>query len=131
MQIHAIRLTPGQDLKLALSAYAVEHAIAAAWIITCVGSLTEYHLRFANQQQGTVKTGFFEILSLSGTLSIHGSHLHTAVADSEGRVTGGHLLEGCRIYTTAEIVIGESSELVFRREDDVVTGWKELVISLK
>ena len=88
----------------------------------------QYHLRFANQSEGSQSQGHFEIVSLTGTLSINGSHLHMSVSDSTGRTFGGHLLEGNLVYTTAEIVIGTSHELLFTREYDGTTEWKELQI---
>jgi len=97
-------------------------------MITCVGSLTHYNIRFANQQTGTSDKGYFEILSLCGTLSVSGAHLHISIADMEGKTIGGHLLDGCTIYTTAEIVIGESKDLIFTRENDDITQWKELQV---
>ncbi len=128
---HVIRLKPGQDLKKELQAFAEKNELDAAWIITCAGSLTRYHIRFANQQQGVVAEGHFEMVSLTGTLSRNGSHIHISVSDSTGHTTGGHLLEGNIIYTTAEIVIGSSDELVFKREKDGTTRWEELVIRKK
>ena len=44
---------------------------------------------------------------------------------------GGHLLEGNRVYTTAEIVIGESTGRRFLRKDDGSTGYKELSVENK
>jgi hypothetical protein len=70
----------------------------------------------------------WEILSLNGTVSISGLHLHLAVADSEGRTYGGHLLNGSTIRTTAEIVINELQGTRFLREPDTATGFRELVI---
>ena len=35
------------------------------------------------------------------------------------------------VYTTAEIVIGESRELVFTREKDGTTPWEELQVRKK
>jgi len=67
-------------------------------------------------------------VALNGTLSMHGSHLHLAIADKTGRMLGGHLTEGCIIYTTAEIVIGESPHLTFVRTPDAQTGFLELEI---
>jgi predicted DNA-binding protein with PD1-like motif len=125
---HAIRLKPGQDLNIAIREFVIHNNIRAGWVLACVGSLTEYRLRFANQANANTQKGFFEIISLSGTLSKNGSHLHISVGDDFGRVTGGHLLDGCTIYTTAEIIIGESLNLIFTRETDATTGWKELQI---
>ncbi len=128
---YAIRLKPGQDLYAELQKFVNENNIQAGWIATCAGSLTDYKIRFANQEEGSVGKGHFEIVSLSGTLSVQGSHIHIAISDGAGKTTGGHLLEGCKIYTTAEIVIRETMEFVFTRENDGSTPWKELQIKRK
>jgi len=96
-----------------------------------VGSLTDYNIRFANQQEGSRASGHFEIVSLTGTVSVNGSHLHISISDSTGKTIGGHLMEGCKIYTTAEIVIGISSAYEFKREKDDTSPWKELQIKEK
>ncbi len=127
-RVHAFRLKPGDDLLSEIQRHVDEAQIEAGWIATCVGSLTDWTLRFADQSAGASGTGRFEILSLSGTVSKHGSHLHLAIADSAGNTIGGHLLRGCRVYTTAEIVIAESTELEFTRANDGTTPWKELQI---
>jgi uncharacterized protein len=131
MKTHVIRLKPGQDLKAEIEALATREKIEAGWTVTCVGSLTEYNLRFANQESGTQKQGHFEIVSLVGTVSTNGSHLHLSVSDSTGATTGGHLLAGCKVYTTAEIVIQQHPDLIFTREVDGSTPWAELQIKPK
>ena len=73
--------------------------------------------------------GPLEIVSLVGTLSPDGVHLHAAVSDSQGRVTGGHLKSGSLIHTTAEIVVGELVGREFRRQPNEETGYPELVIT--
>ncbi|MDP5171355.1 MAG: DNA-binding protein [Bacteroidia bacterium] len=128
VRIHAFRLLPDQDLKASIQAYVDQHGIQAGWIITCVGSLRISNLRYANQPEGTRSSGYREIVSMTGTLSPDGSHIHLCLSDHEGKTTGGHLLDGNIIYTTAEIVIGESPSLRFSREEDKDTGWKELKI---
>ncbi len=127
-RLHAFRLLPGQDLLGGIQQFADEHQIEAGWLATCVGSLTEWSLRFANQPDAVHGEGHFEIVSLCGTVSKHGSHLHLAVSDGAGRTTGGHLLAGCRVYTTAEVVLGESPVHVFTRAHDGTTPWAELQI---
>jgi predicted DNA-binding protein with PD1-like motif len=52
-----------------------------------------------------------------------------AVADADGRVIGGHLLDGCTVRTTAEIVLGLLDGLAFAREVDPSTGWRELLVT--
>ncbi|MDQ2770627.1 MAG: DNA-binding protein [Bacteroidota bacterium] len=128
LKTYALRLRPGDDLRQQLTAFVQAHHIAAGTMLTCVGSLTVATLRLANQEGPTVYRGHFEIVSLVGTLSTNGSHLHLAVADSTGRTIGGHLLDGCRVYTTAEIVLGELPQLEFRRETDATFGYQELVV---
>jgi hypothetical protein len=128
VKIHAFRLKPRADLRKSIQAYVAEHNIQAGYVITCVGSLTQTHLRYANQPNGTQLNGFFEIVSLVGTVSINGNHLHISLSDSLGKTIGGHLLDDNLVYTTAEIVIGESKNLVFTREKDGTTPWEELQI---
>ena len=124
----ALRLKPHQDLKKELIAFATKEKIKAGCIVTCVGSLEQTNLRFANQSEGKTAKGHFEILSLVGTFSDKSTHLHLSIADSTGAAIGGHLLDGNLIYTTAEIVIGELTDLEFDREVDSVYGYKELAV---
>ena len=124
--IYAFRLKPGQDLKQEIQKFVNEKQVKAGWISTCVGSLKVYNIRFANQSKSTSDTGHFEIVSLTGTVSINGSHLHMSISDSTGKTIGGHLSEGNIIYTTAEIVIQSSNNLEFKREKDGSTEWEEL-----
>lgn len=128
LKTYALRLKPGDDLRQQLAAFVQANHIVAGTMLTCVGSLTVTTLRLANQEGPSVYKGHFEIVSLVGTLSTNGSHLHLAVSDSTGRTIGGHLLDGCRVYTTAEIVLGELPQLDFRRETDATFGYKELVV---
>jgi len=128
---YAIRLKPGEDLKKSIQAFVDTNQIDAGWIASCAGSLTDYHIRFANTPTGSKGTGHFEIVSLSGTLSTNGSHLHISISDGTGKTIGGHLLNECIIYTTAEIVIQSAPALLFTREKDGTTDWAELQIKEK
>lgn len=128
MDTLSLRLHPGQDLKIELDQLIVQHEIEAACILTCVGSLTTAVLRFANQEISKRLEGHFEIVSLTGVLSRHGSHHHIAIADEQGRSYGAHLMEGCMIYTTAEIVIGIIPDCTFLRTFDPQTGYPELEV---
>jgi uncharacterized protein len=126
--VHAIRLKPGEDLRQSIQSFVDKNNIEAGWLVSCAGSLTNYNIRFANQPNGSTGEGHFEIVSLTGTLSNKGSHIHISISDSTGKTIGGHLLENCKIYTTAEIVIGETKDLIFTREKDGTTPWEELQI---
>lgn len=126
--IYALRLKPGQDLRVELEKFAKSVSLRAGYIVTCVGSLNHATLRLANQNESIRIEGKLEIVSLVGTLAPDGPHLHLSVSDNTGKTIGGHLVEGCPIYTTAEILIGEAEDLQFTREQDVTSGYKELKI---
>lgn len=128
MEIFAVRLQPDQDLKEWIDQWAIKNEMDAACIISCVGSLKCTCIRFAGRTETPLLKGKFEILSLIGTLSRHGSHLHITVGDEDGKVTGGHLKTGSLVNTTAEIIIGILPNHEFRREWDAVTGYNELKI---
>lgn len=128
-RFYAVRLQPHEDLKKALMAFALTQGLEAAAVVSAVGSLEQYHLRFANQESGVVKKGHFEVLSLSGTLSRESCHLHVSLGDSTGQVVGGHLLDDNIVYTTMEIVLVELTELEFNRVVDKTYGYPELQIT--
>ena len=131
MQTHPLRLKPGADLKTEIETYVKNNGIQAGWIVTCAGSLTQYNIRFANQPEGSQGEGHFEIVSLSGTTSVNGSHIHISISDSTGKTIGGHLLNGNIVYTTAEIILQEEEGFEFTREKDGTTPWEELQIKPK
>jgi uncharacterized protein len=129
MKVVPLRLQPGADLRRALEAWMGEQEEQAGCVISAVGSLSPAQLRLAGATDSKVINGELEILSLSGTLSPDGAHLHIAVADSSGAVIGGHLSAGSLVRTTAELVVGLLPEWRFCRELDPATGYAELQIS--
>ncbi len=131
MKIFATRFKPNQDLKKSLKEFVNINNIQAGFILSGVGSLKQANLRFAGQSESQLLREKFEIVSLVGTLSIHGIHLHISLANKEGKTLGGHLVDGCIIYTTAEIVIGESQDHTFSRTLDEQTGFQELLVIRK
>lgn len=127
MHPFAFRLLPGQDLKSEIVRFVSAQYINAGFVMTCVGSLQSARLRMANETICDFK-GPFEIVSLVGTLSADGVHLHISLSDKEGRVVGGHVKEGCIVYTTAEVVIGNIERMTFSRVHDLHTKFKDLVV---
>lgn len=128
LRIHTLRLHPGDDVMPRLKKFIADNNIQAGFIMSAVGSLTQYTIRFANQPEGTQAQGHFEVVSLTGLLSTEGNHIHISVSDSTGRTIGGHLLDGNLVYTTLEVVIGEDLDHRFARETDPTFGYKELVV---
>ena len=132
MKTYAFRLKPGADLKKGIEDFAKSHGLKAAYIVTCVGGLEQVTMRMAgakpDSQDIRTHAQDFEIVSLVGTTGINGSHLHIAVSDNLGKVSGGHLKEGTLIHPTAEIVLGEIEDATFSRQFDEETGFDELVV---
>lgn len=122
----ALRLKPGQDPRAELLRFARARGLRAGFVASAIGSVTRASLRLANQPGTSAREGHFEIVSLGGTLTRDGAHLHASFADSTGAVFGGHLVDGSAVYTTAEIVIGELSNAAFERETDPTYGYREL-----
>jgi predicted DNA-binding protein with PD1-like motif len=69
---------------------------------------------------------------MMGTVSAQGSHIHVAISDGDGVTIGGHLVSGCKIYTTAEIVLAIFDDVVYKREMlENDSGYEELVVYIK
>ena len=128
MQTLPLRLSPGDDLRAALSAAVAAHGAEAAFVLAGIGSLRAACLRFAGREALHQVTGDLEILTLSGTLGAGGAHLHASLSDAEGRVWGGHVAPGCIVRTTAEVLLGVLDDVRFLREPDADTGYLELAI---
>lgn len=132
MKTICIRLKPGSDLKNSIDDIVAKNDIKAGFIVTCVGGLKQATVRMpgATPSSQDIQTynGNFEIVSLVGTVSIHGNHLHMSFSDKSGIVHGGHLKEETIVHPTAEIIIGAEESIEFNRILDEETGFKELNI---
>lgn len=123
-----LRLNPGEDLRAALQSVAREHHQRAAFVVAGIGSLVDARLRLAAAEDVLLVPGPSEILTLSGSLGMDHAHLHMSVADAQGRVWGGHVMAGCCVRTTAELLIAWLPDWDFAREPDAATGYLELVV---
>jgi predicted DNA-binding protein with PD1-like motif len=131
MSFLPLRLQPGVDLRRALEAAMVEQGCEAAFIVSGIGSLDQARLRLAGAAEVLKLDGALEVLTLAGSVAVNGSHLHASLADAQGRVLGGHLGYGCRVRTTAEVLLALLPDWHFRREPDAATGYDELVPRLR
>ena len=128
MQNYTFRLTPGQDLFDSIQAFVMEKQVQAGCILSGVGSLSHATLRLADRDYNSEYEGSFEIVSITGTVSLHGLHLHISISDGDGRTIGGHFESGCKIYTTAEIVLVVFNDVVYKREFAADSGYDELTV---
>jgi predicted DNA-binding protein with PD1-like motif len=132
MRVHAFRLTPGTDLKEALEQFVAAHDLRAGVILTCVGSLSQARLRMPGHPEVfRTLAEPMEIVSLTGTLCPDGLHVHISLSRTDGACIGGHLVPGCLVNTTAELVIGELAEVEFQRPLDPATGYGELSVAAR
>jgi predicted DNA-binding protein with PD1-like motif len=123
-----LRLAPGADLRGALEEFLRQRGARAAFVLAGIGSLRRARLRMAGRTLPDDFDGDLEILTLAGSLSPDGAHLHVSVSDSTGRVIGGHVAHGSVVRTTAEVLVVALPGWSFARELDPVTGFLELVI---
>lgn len=123
-----LRLPPGADLRQALDAALLASGHQAGFVVSGIGSLSPAVLRMAGADRLLTLEGDLELLSLAGSLSPDGSHLHASVATSDGRVLGGHVMPGCLVRTNAEILVAWLPAWQFARSLDAATGYAELQI---
>jgi predicted DNA-binding protein with PD1-like motif len=127
MQFLPLRLPPGVDLRGALAAALRQAGTDSAFVVCGIGSLTGATLRYAGEPAEATIAGPLEIVSLSGSLTRSGPHLHMSVSDASGRVCGGHVGLGNLVRTTAEILLALLPAGTLHREHDAATGFSELV----
>jgi len=129
MRVHCLRLLPNDDVLAALKRFVSERSMGAVAVLSAVGSTGTTALRPAGLPRARVFEGKFEVVSLSGTISASGGHhLHMSISDAECHVYGGHVMPGCLVRTTLEVVLGEIEGVEFARPMDLRTGYDELSI---
>jgi uncharacterized protein len=128
MQACPLRVSPGDDLRGAVEAALRERGVSAAFVVQGIGSLSVAQLRFAGAGSASELRGDLEILTVAGSVSPDGAHLHMSLADADGQVLGGHVAPGCLVRTTAELLLVLLPEHRFSRALDPQTGYLELQI---
>ncbi len=133
MKTIAVRIKEGKDLVKEIEKIIADNDIQAGIILSGVGGLTKSKIRVPVIDGNTtyIYPENLEIVSLDGTVSPTGIHIHISGSDIEGKVWGGHLKEGSTVRMTCELVIGILDDTVFERSPDPNTGYKELSIKLR
>jgi predicted DNA-binding protein with PD1-like motif len=122
-----IRLRPGADLRLSLEKIVRDQCPNGGFVVCGIGSLNNPRLRLAQSETETYYAGPFEILTLSGTVTNVGAHLHMSMASSSGQVFGGHVVYGNEVRTTVELLLTALADWKLSREFDSDTGYLELI----
>jgi uncharacterized protein len=128
MEAVPLRISPDMDLRTALESSVASRGCRAAFVVSGIGSLGHAQLRLAGTHEPIVLDGDREILTLAGTVSADGSHVHMSVADAAGQVLGGHVASDCIVRTTVEVLLVLLPEWSFTRELDPATGFAELLV---
>ena len=126
-QIYCKRLRQGDDLLHEIKMIARDQQIKAGVVLSAVGCILTGRLRDAGGKRLREITEPCEIVSLQGTVSELRCHLHLSLSKEDLSVIGGHLVEGCIIHTTCELVIEELPDWRFGTEDDPQTGYDEIL----
>ena len=121
------RLRRGEDLLCAIQGIAEQEKIAAGVVLSAVGCVSQARVRDAGGVNLRDISEHCEIVSLNGTVSAKRCHLHIALSKEDLSTVGGHLVEGCIINTTCELIIGILDGWEIDKEFDEETGYHELI----
>lgn len=121
------RLHRGDDLLKSIQTLAKDQHIGAGVVLSAVGCISKGMVRDASGVTLRQINEPCEIVSLNGTVSAVRCHLHIALSREDLSTVGGHLVEGCIINTTCELVIGVLDGWEIATEFDAETGYDELI----
>jgi predicted DNA-binding protein with PD1-like motif/glutaredoxin len=107
METLPLQLDPGQDLHSALSELAAQQQLSG-FVLGVVGNLSQATFSCPGQQQPTQMRGELEVITLNGTFSPNGVHLHLSLSDGACQVWGGHLEPGTIVLKGAQLLLGLS-----------------------
>lgn len=115
------RLGENEDLLNAIKERAEQNEIRAGFFFL-IGTIKRGVVGFykLGEYKRIMIAGPLEIVSCLGNLSMRDDgelvvHAHIGIADEEGKMFGGHLLPGCLIDATGELVLVETPEAKLRR----------------
>lgn len=121
------RLRRGDDLLIEIKKLAEAEDLKAAVVLSCVGCVMKAKVRDAGGVEIQEIPEEMEIISVQGTVSAIRSHLHIGFSKKDLSMIGGHLVEGCIINTTCEIVLLELDNWSYDITEDEETGYDEIV----
>jgi predicted DNA-binding protein with PD1-like motif len=129
------KMEPGEDVLGSIEEVARKHGVQSGQL-SLIGAISQaklgyYHRESAKYRDFTVDEDV-EVVSCIGDISTHEGnlvvHAHMIVADEKGKCWGGHLLPGCTVSVTIELVIIETEIELIRKRDDM-TGLNLLHIN--
>ena len=133
----AFRLPPGTDVLDGITEVCKQYNIKNGIIMSALGSWRKaafYNpVTTASGKPGYGEpiilsgNGFLELVSLSGMIchDTDGNilpHIHITLSDERGNAYGGHLINGCEVLLTTDIVIGVLDDIIMGRRFDEDAG---------
>jgi predicted DNA-binding protein with PD1-like motif len=118
-------MDPGEDVLESIEAVAKDNSVKSGQL-TLIGAVSKaklgyYHREAAEYRHITIDEDV-EVVSCMGDISSHEEnivvHAHMIVADEAGKCYGGHLMSGCEVSVTIELVILETAIELTRKRDD-------------
>ena len=105
MRAVPLHLEAGIDVRRSLEQLALEHN-AGGFVLSVVGNLSQAAFACPGKSAPTVLAGELEIITLQGTISPDGVHLHLSFSDASCQVWGGHLEPGTLVLRGADLLVG-------------------------
>ena len=105
MRAKPLHLDAGADIRRSLEQLARQEQ-AEGFVLSVVGNLRKACFACPGKSQPTVLEGELEIITLQGTLSPDGVHLHLSFSDADCQVWGGHLEHGSEVLRGADLLVG-------------------------
>lgn len=105
METLALHLEPGSDVRRSLEALASQEG-GQGFVLSVVGNLSQAVFQCPGKAEPTRLRGELEIITLAGTLSPSGVHLHLSFSDGDCRVWGGHLEPGTLVLRGVDLLVG-------------------------
>ena len=116
-----IRLRENEDLLNVITEKAEQNHVNAGFFFA-IGIIKRAVIGFYKDRKykQIEIAGPLEVVSCLGNISMREdgelvAHAHISVADQEGRMFGGHLLAGCPIDATGELVLVETPEAKLKK----------------
>ena len=127
MKTLPLKLAPGSDLRLSLEELAQRDGISG-FVLGVVGNLTRASFQCPGQAEPTVLEGDLEVITLNGTFSPEGVHLHLSLSDGACQVWGGHLEAGTIVQKGVDLLIGVLEQRAGRPARQTATPRIEIAV---
>ncbi len=129
------RMDPGEDVLETIETVAKQYGVGSGQL-TLIGAISRaklgYFDRDTKEYKHFIVNEDVEVVSCMGDISSHSGnlvvHAHMIVADEAGKCYGGHLMAGCEVSVTIELVIIETEIQLIRHRDNA-TGLNLLHIN--